>query len=444
MPPGSSREACSVSWARPVGLGSIRRDYGHDLATNAAGDVLLAARLERLDLGAWEQGNAAGELGEHAAPSSGKPVTDVTAGRLVRLAAFGGPVWSLPLCEPGRRGAPRVALDDGGGAYVAGLYAPGEVGLCGGRELAVTKLSAAGAVEWSRPLLPVAFRGSQPHPPAFALAADPGGGACVTWIEPREGRAAVRAVRFTEAGETAWDHAWKVTSWAREPFVGVDAGGGATLSGIFQGEIDFGPGFRVESWVDGRYLVRVPVDGRVRRAHLLRFDSRVPHALAVARDGAVGLLTLAQPRGASAAPPELVVARLDAAAGLHRAVRVPCEPRTLLSSLSLAPAGKDGFAVGGYLSGALRVGASTLRNVPPAVEGVFVGAAGGDRLLGARVFPGTQLQAGLSVHGAADGAVLFGGWICGTVDIGEHKIASPGHSALFFLAKLSPGAALEP
>jgi hypothetical protein len=39
----------------------------------------------------------------------------------------------------------------------------------------------------------------------------------------------------------------------------------------------------------------------------------------------------------------------------------------------------------------------------------------------------------------ADGAVLFGGWMCGATEIGEDKIASPGHSALFFLAKLAPG-----
>jgi DNA-directed RNA polymerase specialized sigma24 family protein len=73
VPRDAARPACltPVS-AHVLGAGSIRRDFGHHVATNAAGDVLVAARLDRID----------GEAEECCAPASEvRAVSDLTAGQ---------------------------------------------------------------------------------------------------------------------------------------------------------------------------------------------------------------------------------------------------------------------------------------------------------------------------------------------------------------------------
>lgn len=49
--PPASPDAGPALWARVLGTGSIQRDFGHSVATNAVGDILVAARLEPPDDG---------------------------------------------------------------------------------------------------------------------------------------------------------------------------------------------------------------------------------------------------------------------------------------------------------------------------------------------------------------------------------------------------------
>jgi len=102
-PPASTlREACSVAWVRPIGIGAVRRDFGHSVATNASGEVLIAARLERLDLGT---------TGEHEASSGGKLPVEVLVDAL-------GALWALP-AEAGALLAPRGARAARSGGHSA-------------------------------------------------------------------------------------------------------------------------------------------------------------------------------------------------------------------------------------------------------------------------------------------------------------------------------------
>lgn len=428
--------AClSPVWARVVGAGSIRRDFGHHVAANAAGEVLLAAQLDRLD-----GGTAKGEDSPRAAAADA-PAPDLAAGRLIKLAAGGGPAWSLLLRDAGLLCAPAIALDDAGGAYVAGPYGPDEAGLCGAREVTLTKLGPGGAVEWSRPLLLVRVHEGRPCVPAVDVAADPAGGVCVTWIGERRGSPVVRALRLSDAGSIEWEYAWPITGEAIEPHIGVDGSGAAVVWGKFRGALSFAPGEEVKSLAEARYLARVEADGRVSWAHALSAEAGAPHAVALGRSGAIAVATVVQspaPKGREARR-ALVLLRVDASGAPLKTLRGGCDPHTSIPSLSLAPSGGDAFALAGYFSGALSLGAVSLRSTTPASEAVFVASVDLEGDVFACVLPVPQLSGGLSVHGADNGAILVAGWACGAMVLGGHKIASPADRAVLFLAKLARG-----
>lgn len=421
-------------WARALGAGSIRRDFGHNVTTNAAGAVLIAARLDRLDGATLDIDPAA--VNEATAPDV--PLGLGTA-RLVKLGPGGGPSWTVLLRDAGLLGAPCVALDDAGAAYVAGPYAPDDAGLCGSREVSLTKLGPAGAVEWSRPLLLVRVHEERPRVPVVRVAAEPAGGACVTWIGERRGSLVVRALRVSKAGSIEWEYAFPVQGWAGDPQVGVDDRGGAVLWGTFQGVVSFPPTVEARSHFQARYLARVEADGRVSWANVHRSEPDSPHAITVGRDGGIALATVVQPpaRAGREARRTLAVVRLDASGALLKVVRGGCDLTTLIPALCLAPLAGGKLALAGYLSGALRFGNRTLRSPTQATETVFVACADEAGEVSAAVFAVPQLSGGLSVHGAADGGIIIAGWICGVMTLGSHRIASPRDRAVLFLAKLA-------
>ena len=422
------------AWARVVGAGSIRRDFGHHVATNAAGEVLLAARLDRLD-----GGTAESTAGNEGAPASCPP--DLTAGRLIKLAPGGGPAWSLLLRDAGLLRAPAVALDDAGAAYVAGPFVPDEAGLCGGREVTLTKLGPGGAVEWSRPLLLVRVQYGRPLVPVVDVAADPAGGACVSWVGERRGSPVVRALRLSNAGSIEWEYAWPVTGEVIAPRIGLDATGAAVVWGTFRGAVSFAPGDDVTSPVEARYLARVEPDGRVSWAHALRVEPDAPHAIALGRGGALAVATVVQAAARSGRERRRVLAllRLDASGAALKEVRGYFDPHTSIPSLCLSPVAGDTFALAGYFSGALSFGAVQLRGPTPASEAAFIASIDLEGDVSACVLPVPLLSGGLSVHGTGDGAILAAGWACGTMMLGGHKIASPPDRAVLFLANLARG-----
>lgn len=419
-------------WARALGTGSIHRDFGHNVTTNAAGAVLIAARLDRLDGATLDVDPAA--VNQATAPDV--PLGLGTA-RLVKLAPGGGPSWTVLLRDAGLLGAPCVALDDAGAAYVAGPYAPDDAGLCGSREVTLTKLGPAGAVEWSRPLVLVRYHEERPRVPVVRVAAEPSGGACVTWIGERRGSVVVRALRVSKAGSIEWEYAFPVQGWAVDPHVGVDDHGGAVLWGTFQGVVSFPPTVEASSRVQARYVARVEADGRVSWANVHRAEQGSPHAITVGRDGGIALATVVQSptRTGPEARRTLALVRLSAEGALLKVVRGSCDPTTMIPALCLAPLAGGKVALAGYLSGALHFGNRTLRSPTQATEAVFVACADEAGEVSAAVFAVPQLCGGLSVHGAGDGGALIAGWICGAVTLGSHRIASPRDRAVLFLAK---------
>lgn len=428
----------SVAWVHVVGAGSVRRDFGHHIATNAAGEAVIAARFAHVD----------GHLAEKSVRSvKATPGTSLglSGGRLVKLEAGGRPAWSLPLRDTGLLCAPRLALDDAGEAYIAGPYAPDKAGLYGAREVMLSKLGPGGRVEWTRPLILVQNHEGRPRVPLVRVAADPNGGACVTWIGTRRESPILRALRFSADGSIRWAHAWPITGQAVEPHVGIDASGATVLWGTLQGALHFDPSrlesSHLEDMLGGaRYVIRVAADGRVSWAQKFEVGYKTPHVVAVGRDGSVGVATVmdfheGRPRKRV---PKLVLIRLDAAGSAVRGARGHGGPHTSIPSVSITPSGRDAFAVGGYFSGTLRWGATTLQSLTQASEAIFVAGAGPDGESWAYATPVPQLSGGVSVHGAQDGAVLVGIWIHGAMTLGEQRITSPRDQAVLVLAKLSP------
>ncbi len=366
------------------------------------------------------------------------PALELPSARLVKLAPGGEHSWTVLLREAGLLGAPCVALDDAGHAYIAGPYAPGSAGLSGSHEVTLTKLGPAGAIEWSRPLALVRYHEERPRVPIVRVAAEPSGGACVTWIGERRGSLVVRALHVSKTGSIEWEYAFPVQGWAVDPHVGVDDGGGVVLWGTFQGVVSFPPVVEARSHVQARYLARVEADGRVSWANVHRVAPDTPHAITVGRDGGVALATVVQSpaRAGREACRTLALVRLDASGALLKVVRGGCEPTTLIPALCLAPLAGGKVALAGYLSGALRFESRTLRSPTQATEAVFVACADEAGEVSAAAFAVPQLSGGLSVHGAADGGVIVAAWTCGAMTFGSHRITSPRDRAALFLAKL--------
>src|ERR1041384_719105 len=90
----------ALAWVRLLGRGAIQLDFGHAVAVNAAGRVLVVARFD-----AHER-----DPGD--------------AGAVITLGANGTPQWRARLMGAAHLRAPHVALDDDGAAYIVGPFAP--------------------------------------------------------------------------------------------------------------------------------------------------------------------------------------------------------------------------------------------------------------------------------------------------------------------------------
>jgi len=349
-------ERAPLAWVRVLGRGALRLDFGHAVAVGALGRVLVAGRFDATA----ERANEAADAGE-----------------LVQLDASGAARWRLRIVRADQHCAPSVAMDDAGGAYVLGAFAPveapGGAVLVGMIQLAITKLGADG--------------------------------------------------RF-------------------EPGVGVDASGAAVVWGCFSGGARFDEQ-RITSATWARFLVRLGRDGAVKWAQVLRAGGTDDYSVAVLRDGGVMLAAVVRPHEPGAREPgarDLLLAQLDTEGSAIRRTRFRGAAHACAKGLIVASAG-DGVALAGYFSGAFTIAGHEVRSATPASEALFVahvGAAGGSW---ARAIQGPQLQAGLSVHGDASGAVMIAGWCAGgTMDFRGESIEA-GERAAFFAARFARASA---
>src|SRR5688572_13644306 len=114
--PPPSPESMPVLWARVVGFGPYSPDaFGHHIATNAAGEALISAHLERAR---GDAGEEHGESAEHA--DNGDETRDLSTAQIVKVGPDGRRAWRLPLRAARLLRPPSVALDDHGCAYIAG------------------------------------------------------------------------------------------------------------------------------------------------------------------------------------------------------------------------------------------------------------------------------------------------------------------------------------
>lgn len=67
------------TWARVLGTGSIQRDFGHEIAANARGEVLVAARLGHIDAPARD------DTGAPPRPRREDTTVDLSGADLLRL-----------------------------------------------------------------------------------------------------------------------------------------------------------------------------------------------------------------------------------------------------------------------------------------------------------------------------------------------------------------------
>ncbi len=418
-----------IVWARILGFGPYSPDdFGHHVATNAAGEALVSAQLERAP------GDGAYASGPPAEPArDGDDTRDLSTAQMVKLAPDGRRLWALPLRAARLLRPPSVALDDHGCAYVVGPYMPDGHGLRFAREVALTKLGPSGEIGWSRVLGALQEHDGSLRMPVPRVAAAPPGGACVTWVgRGRRSFPALRAAQVSEDNSVEWDHAWPVAGEVHAPHVAIDATGAAVVWGELRGALFFSPTVRVETSGHARYLARIRPDGEVGWAQSFAIEHGRPSALAVARDGVIGVVTTAQSKGT-----ELHLIRVDPAGAPLTRTRGRCDPHTSVTALCVTPVGGGGFVVAGYLSGGLRFGGATIQSLTQAQEAVFIACATGAGEWTARVFQGPQLQGGLSVHGSGDGSVLTGGWLCGSMLFGEHKLVTPRDRMGLFLVKIA-------
>ncbi|MFO0591866.1 MAG: hypothetical protein U0441_30240 [Polyangiaceae bacterium] len=428
-PPASAMHA----WARVLGTGAIQRDFGHEITANARGEVLVAARLGRIDDVTRDD--------HMAGPRSRREDTtvDLSAADLLRLGPRGDTMWAVRLRATLALRAPAVALDDAGGAYVAGPYVPQDGALRGARDVGVTKLGPDGRVEWARALFEMDHDLGRPRVPVIRAAADPSGGVCLTWIGEQRRWRAVRAVRLASDGAITWDYSWPITSGhVDDPRVGVDESGAALLWGTFRGSLVLHDGVRAESTSEARYLVRVDADGRLCWAYPLRAYSLAAHAIGITRGGEIAhafTVPAVHEKGPKATP-LLVVRCIDKDVKPRSLVRGQLDRHGAISSLCFAPGMREGFTLAGYFAGVLQLGDTTLQSVTPASEAVFVAHVDTSGAVTGRAFQGPQLQAGLSTHASTPGAVVVGGWLCGSMVLGEHTVSSPSDQAALFLASL--------
>ncbi|MEZ4298439.1 MAG: hypothetical protein R3B70_26040 [Polyangiaceae bacterium] len=322
--------------------------------------------------------------------------------------------------------------------YVVGPYAQEGEALRGCPSVSITKLGARGAPEWTVLLASVPVHEGRWLVPVVRAAPVPAGGAVVTWVGRRAERNVVRAQRFSTEGSIEWEIAWECEADAWDPHVGVDAEGGCAFWGSFHGGLAAGS-VRLDSGLcEGRYLVRVTSKGRVAWAESFRHVASEPWAVALARDGTLGVARRIRPGDMSKRPRADAVAlvRLDSNGRPRTHVVGNCEPYTAIPSLIVAPVSTDSFAVAGYISGGARFGRRALpvRSVTPGAESVFLVSVDGAGETWARTLATPQLFGGLWVGGGAGRTTLLAGWASGTMSFAGTKITSPPREAVLFLA----------
>ncbi|MEZ4313933.1 MAG: hypothetical protein R3F14_38415 [Polyangiaceae bacterium] len=346
--------------------------------------------------------------------------------------------WSVPLKNAAGLRAPVVVCDDAGAVYVVGPYQQEGEALRGCPSVSITKLGARGTPEWRRLLASVPVHEGRLLVPIVRAAPVPGGGAVLTWVGRRAERNVVRALRFSTEGSLEWAIAWECEADAWDPRVGVDAEGACAFWGSFQGGLAAGA-IRLDSGpCEARYVVRVTSKGRITWAESFRPIAGEPWAVALARDGTLGVVTRIRTPKTEARPLVDAVALVPFDPNGHPRKNVvgKCEPHTAIPSLIVAPVSSDSFAVAGYISGGARFGRRALpvRSVTPGAESVYLVGVDGAGETWARTLSTPQLFGGLSVHGGAERTTLLAGWASGTMSFGGAKITSPPRGAVLFLA----------
>jgi len=309
---------------------------------------------------------------------------------------------------------------------------PGGPILVGILQLVLAKLDADGQPAWLEPLDDVPPIEGLPCQPIARVAAHPLGGACVVIARA----SALRVVRLSAAGAVLWDRSFVVGGGLFEPGIGVDASGAAVVWGCFSGAARFDEQ-RITSATWARFLVRLEPDGAVDWAQLLRAVGTEDYSVAVRREGGATLAAVVRPHEPGAREPgarDLLLAQLDTEGSAIRRVRFRGATHACAKGLALASAG-DGVALAAYFSGAFTIAGCEVRSATPASEALFVARVGDAGSSWARALQGPQLQAGLSVHGDASGAVTIAGWYAGgAMDFGGESIEA-GERAAFFVAR---------
>jgi len=413
--PADPTERAPLAWARVLGRGSVKVDFGHHVAVNASGRVLLAARF----LADEEHVEAAGEL--------------------VQLDTDGAQRWRLALANAEHLRAPHVAMDDAGAAYVVGPYEPTDYGpLTASPRTYLTKLEADGGPSWCAVLAPTAMGQPIPAQPLISVAADPRGGACVAWTE----RDAICVLRVDAKGVLLWERRFPFRG-SVDPRIGIglDASGAAYVWGRFGGAIRFekdAPAIHAQGWEC--FLARIQRGGRVRWSQVLRTVQTDDYAVAVHGHGGVTLAAVVRPRAGEERDPgarDLSVAQLDPDGSAIRRTRYRGEAHTC-ASIRVASTGAEGIALAGYFSGRFTIADREVCSACPATEAIFAARAFGAGASWARALHGPQLQAGLSVHGDASGAVLLAGWCAeGAMELGGQSLTADERAA-FFVARYGP------
>jgi hypothetical protein len=372
--------------------------------------VLVAARFDVSPMPRDDGNDTAGNAGD--------------AGELVQLDAEGAPRWSVALPGEEARGAPHVAMDDSDASYVAGPFEPSSSGaLHRAVRRGVTKLDSQGRPVWCAPVSEAG-----PGTASMDIAADPCGGACVAFCEG----GALCAVRFNDAGAQLWERRFPFLGPMR-PYVrvGIDATGAATLWGSFAGTLSIGEAsLAARGWE--RFVARVTLDGRARWSRVPQTTGATDSSIALHRDGTVSLAAVVCPPEGSERRDarDLLLVKLDAQGNAIEHARFPGAPHAC-ASVKVASAG-DAVVLGGYVSGSFVIAGHTVRSAEPATEAVYVARVGDQGGTWARSLPGPQLQAGLSVHGQASGAVTIAGWCAGgSMDLGGVRLPGEARAALF-------------
>jgi hypothetical protein len=225
-----------------------------------------------------------------------------------------------------------------------------------------------------------------------------------------------------------------------DPRIGLvmDASGAMHVWGSFTGSLGFDDDEQpLQSSRWSRFLARIQLDGRVRWSQILSAIRMDDYAVAASASGVtLAAVVCREGQACTAGARDLLVARLDGQGAALERMRFAGAEHSC-ASVSVATTGRDNVALAGYFSGAFTIAGQEVRSATPASEAVFVARLGSAGEEWACALQGPQLQAGLSVHGDASGAVTIAGWTAGVMDFGSTRIAASNRAALF-VARFHP------